>query len=1024
LNETTTTTTPCRRLSISVAGFVTAGFLLGIELALGGLRGALAEVSLGNRLLLAAVTVGGSIVLAAIAGAAVSSARALPRIAMPSVRVAFAGVVAAGTALLLRDLFSGPRASRLPLAAGYPWALGLVAAAGCDVVVRIARRSAVAAGLLAFLVAVTAAVLDARVWPGLYPSFHRYLDFVILAAVPLGAVLVSPAPPPRARSGLRFAAFVMLLLGAGSAWELGRDPVLGGEVRRAALVVGRLMPQDGEAAPAVPDDVEADPTDEAHRAAAGLHRAAVSRAASRPSILLVTVDALRADRGPGSPGGDAMMPLVAAWAREGAVFTRAYSAAVSTFPSCRATLTGRYPDTSEKDALLPEARVIPGELKRLGYRTLFLTGFDILNRADQRWLPALDGAYDEIASGLRTPALADRARELLASPAPWFLWIHPREAHLPYEDATGYTPGDSIEARYDAACRFLDGVLGPLLESAPRDVWVILAADHGEDLPSEHGFSSHGASVYEGACHVPLVVRGPGVRVARVDALASLVDLFPTVLGIAGIADPPQSDGLSLLPAVFGGAAYLGKRDAVFVERRYGNVLDPVPNPMRAMVSGTRKIILTERPRSFEAYDLAADPKETRNLFLADPDAAHALHARLNTRFRARMTRWAAPGVEASLDYDAALGGDPARLVALADSPDARVRRLAARDLSHAPTPAQKADLLRLAESEDPSVRAWAAVGLGRLAAGDEAWPSALALQGPDAGARESAVEILMESPRLDAVPALWKLFDDEQPSLSWKPIVAMTGIGHILGVKFAGAAFREADPLMLGVNSIVARLGRHPRPEFPALLEELYGRKHYDITLVATLTAISAELPSTRMLRILDGIEQEFPPLSADVEKRRAEIRSAFSKARAKWAAGGPPPHVDDSVFEVAWGMVPGVNFVVPPEGALDPDQWGAFYDTFPVRFPRGPAFDVQVSRTRGPEARGFLQLYSRDPGTATITAGALPEIALPFDKGPNVIAFPVPPADQDGILRVSVRLAGAAADAVGLRELILSLD
>lgn len=1014
--------TSSRQLSIPVAGLLTAVVLIAIELGLGGLRPVFGALGLGRQALVVTFVLGASMFLAVIAGAMVLVVRTLPRITVPTVRVVVAAAVAVGTGILLRDLFHGPKASKLPLVAAYPWVLGLLAAAGCDLIARVARWRLPAGGILALLVAATAAVLDARVWPGLYPAFHGYLDLVVLAAIPIGAVLVSPAMPERARAPLRLAAFILGLAGAGAAWEIGRDVVLAGEIRRAGLVIGGLLTHESDmpeapAAEGPPDDSVA----EAHRAAAELHRAAVPAAASRPSILLVTVDALRADRGPGSAGGASMMPQVSEWAAKGALFTRAYSAAVSTFPSCRATLTGRYPDTTEKDPLLPEVRVIPGELQKLGYHTLFLTGFDILSEADQRWIPALEGAYDEITSWLPTPVLAERTRAMLGSPGPWFLWIHPREAHLPYEVATGFAPGDSVEARYDAACRFLDGVLGPLLASVPPDVWVIFAADHGEDLPSEHGFISHGAAVYESACHVPLVIRGPGVREGRIEHLASLVDLYPTILGMAGIAEPPQSDGLSLLPAVLRDPAYLGRRDAVFVERRYGNVLDPVPNPMRAMISGTRKIIVTERPRALEAYDLAADPGESRNLFLTEPDASHALYDLMNRRFRARMGLWQSDGVAGSIDYDAALGGDPTRLVELATSGDPRVRRLAARDLSHAPPAELRADLLRLAGSDDANVRAWAAVGLGRLATGDETWPFELALKGPLPLARESALEILMAAPRPDAAPALTRMFNARQPSLSWKAAIALNRLGHLQGVRFTAAAFREADAMMLGVNSIVAQIGKHPRPEFPDLLEELYRGKGSDVTLSATLVAIAAELPSEQMLRILEGIDRAYPQLADDIRNRRETIRAAMATARAKYAPGAGLPAIDEGVFDVAWKMMPGVSFVVPPEGALDPDEWKELHETYPVRVAKKPEIHVQFWRSQGPRLRAFLQMYSLDSGKVRITADS-PEVELPFEKGPNVLAFTIPPASQEGSVRISVRVEGSEPPRFGFRELVLA--
>ena len=76
------------------------------------------------------------------------------------------------------------------------------------------------------------------------------------------------------------------------------------------------------------------------------------------------------------------------------------------------------------------------------------------------------------------------------------------------------------------------------LQSAGLDQHTILVivGDHGEGLGS-HGEGTHGFFVYDYAVHVPLIIATPfdELHGVRVESQVSLVDVFPTVLALAGI---------------------------------------------------------------------------------------------------------------------------------------------------------------------------------------------------------------------------------------------------------------------------------------------------------------------------------------------------------------------------------------------------------------------------------------------------------------------------------------------------------
>jgi hypothetical protein len=77
-----------------------------------------------------------------------------------------------------------------------------------------------------------------------------------------------------------------------------------------------------------------------------------------------------------------------------------------------------------------------------------------------------------------------------------------------------------------------------------------------------HASTSGEAKLTDELLHVPLVLAGPGVPAGRTSgALAQNLDVFPTVLALAGLPVPPGTQGISLLPALRGGR---GRKRAFF----------------------------------------------------------------------------------------------------------------------------------------------------------------------------------------------------------------------------------------------------------------------------------------------------------------------------------------------------------------------------------------------------------------------------------------------------------------------------
>ena len=178
------------------------------------------------------------------------------------------------------------------------------------------------------------------------------------------------------------------------------------------------------------------------------------------------------------------------------------------------------------------------------------------------------------------------------------------------------------------------------------NTWIIITSDHG-DYTGEKGLFTKSESLYECLLHVPLVIVPPdGVdwpRGTTVDGFVELLDLFPSILSMAGVDVPDYAQGHDLVEWVRQGATS-PLRDAVFAQvgDYHGSLKTTMPGGMPesgrhpSLLRGVRtaEFAYTNDPDyGDEAYDLTADPHELRNLLQADssvPDGVQQLRGRLN----------------------------------------------------------------------------------------------------------------------------------------------------------------------------------------------------------------------------------------------------------------------------------------------------------------------------------------------------------------------------------------------------------
>lgn len=129
---------------------------------------------------------------------------------------------------------------------------------------------------------------------------------------------------------------------------------------------------------------------------------------------------------------------------------------------------------------------------------------------------------------------------------------------------------EGIIAKYDTSIFYDDSLVDQIVQTLKKEnlfknTIVFIFADHGESL-DEHGLYFTHCGVYDNTFHIPLIIFGKGIpKNKRIDSLAQLEDLAPTVLELIGVNhDPLLFDGKSLLPLIFDKEKESGK--SIFIE--------------------------------------------------------------------------------------------------------------------------------------------------------------------------------------------------------------------------------------------------------------------------------------------------------------------------------------------------------------------------------------------------------------------------------------------------------------------------
>jgi len=376
-------------------------------------------------------------------------------------------------------------------------------------------------------------------------------------------------------------------------------------------------------------------------------------------VVLITIDTLRADH-LGVYGGPVATPHLDRLAAEGVVVENAYTPVPSTGPAHASLLTGRHPwnhgTLRNAVPMDPTVPTLADWLHRRGIATAaivssyilhprfgFHQGFDSYRfepTEDYLWRGRQRDRFWTLGEHTTRAAntwLTEHGSE------PFFLWVHYFDPHTPYLPPPGFAidPSEPIDLEgkrvrgtgktedqlrrairaYRGEIAYTDFQVGlvierlRLLDLIDRTA-VIVTADHGEGL-GDHGTLEHGQNVFDELVRVPLLIRAPGIPAGRrLDGMAQLEDIAPTILALYGAGPPDGIDGVDLLPWLRG----------------------EVDRPPRTRVFGRRRPYAKEPDRFYERqgdrkwigsldgrgalFDLDADPRERAPLPGAGPSQA------------------------------------------------------------------------------------------------------------------------------------------------------------------------------------------------------------------------------------------------------------------------------------------------------------------------------------------------------------------------------------------------------------------
>lgn len=327
----------------------------------------------------------------------------------------------------------------------------------------------------------------------------------------------------------------------------------------------------------------------------------------KPSVILITIDTLRADRIPLNIDEHPLSPAISALIKRGTVFKWAFSTSGCTAPSHVSILSGKYPSYhsishfNRKFAYTDKHPLLAEHFKKAGYKTAAIVSNPVLDKSlgltrgfDQYNDIMTDREINRNVFERKAASTALIALKFLKThkDQPFFLWIHFQDPHGPYTPPEKFlskpvkitndpiplqkilkfgTDNSGLESipvyqridseqlvseylkRYHGEIAYLDSSLSQIVQYLDQTQYfkknlLVVTSDHGEAFGEDGFYFSHSHSVALDQVHVPLIFVGEEISSNIIcKTPISNKDIYGTLIAYAALSERTSTDSVNLL---------------------------------------------------------------------------------------------------------------------------------------------------------------------------------------------------------------------------------------------------------------------------------------------------------------------------------------------------------------------------------------------------------------------------------------------------------------------------------------------
>jgi len=392
---------------------------------------------------------------------------------------------------------------------------------------------------------------------------------------------------------------------------------------------------------------------------------------TRPNVLFIVADTMRADRIGDVRNGNPVMPKMTEFAAQTWNFRRCTVQATWTKPSMVSMFTSLYPEVhkvlfgpfeataggqpAKVDSVPAELEMLAAYLRSNGYSTAGVQS-NVNLHSEFGFGQGFNTYYCEDYPGFTADRVTDKALAAIEKLSPPFLcYAHYMDTHAPYQPPEAHCEGfgpapvlpesdrallkdyfgfysdlvefqvglasqrkfgnltpegeEHIRYKYDGGAHFVDAECTRLIDAVKKKFpnTVVVFTSDHGEELFEHGSVGHGKTVYEELTHVPLLIQGVDTAARSIDARVESVDILPTLASLLGLPARAWWQGRNLAAS-----EALPADRTVYSATRTSKATSKVD--FEAVIQGELKLITDNSLGSNLLFDLKSDPDELKPL--------------------------------------------------------------------------------------------------------------------------------------------------------------------------------------------------------------------------------------------------------------------------------------------------------------------------------------------------------------------------------------------------------------------------